>query len=202
MVWTVPTGSSTVLLTRFKDFIFHVSSDAVGILLTVQEAVLGVAQGAGGDISGTAGATRVRSRRPVSKISLSAITPAQTDHLLLASGCRLTAGCSTSVLTSRVGNARPSPGLEGTVRFLKMRAHFKDLLVTEGMAALLCLLPGEHRQEPVLPLVSKHLCDILLKTQREAVLVGASSEDWRPEGLCRDRPITGCIKHLNLPIDQ
>lgn len=39
-----------MLLTRFEDFIFHRSSDAVGILLTVEEAILGLAQGAGGDV--------------------------------------------------------------------------------------------------------------------------------------------------------
>lgn len=43
-----------VLLTRFEDFVFHVTCDVVGVLLTVQEAVLGLAQGAGGGISSTA----------------------------------------------------------------------------------------------------------------------------------------------------
>lgn len=39
-----------VLLTRFEVFIFHRSANAVGILLTVEEAILGLAQGAGGDV--------------------------------------------------------------------------------------------------------------------------------------------------------
>lgn len=39
-----------MLLTRFGDFIFHRSSDAVGILLSAEEAILGLAQGAGGDV--------------------------------------------------------------------------------------------------------------------------------------------------------
>lgn len=48
------TGSSVVLLTRFEDYIVHVASDVVGVLLTVEEAILGLAQGAAGDISSTA----------------------------------------------------------------------------------------------------------------------------------------------------
>ena len=128
----------------------------------------------------TTGAEWMKS--PQSKIPVPAVSTTQTDHLILASGCRVTAGCSTSVLTSRVGNARPSPWLgETSVTGTVKRSTF----VTEGTAPLLCLLPGEHGQQPVLLLVSKHLADILLKTQREAVLVGASSKDWRPEGLCR-----------------
>lgn len=47
-------------------------------------------------------------------------------------------------------------------------------------------LPGEDRQQPVLPLVSKHLSDILLEAQREAVLIRACPKDWCSERLCRE----------------
>lgn len=132
----------------------------------------------------TTGAEWMRSPQPVSKIPVSAIITTQTDHLIVASGCRVTVGCSTSVLTSRVGNARPSPWLQETGVTSPNARTFK-----RSVTPLLCLLPGEHRQEPVLLLVSKDLRDILLKTQREAVLVGASSKDGRSEGLCRHRPL-------------
>lgn len=49
-------------------------------------------------------------------------------------------------------------------------------------------LPGEDRQQPVLLLVSKDLNDVLPETQREAIFIRASSEDWCSEGLCRVRP--------------
>lgn len=65
--------------------------------------------------------------------------------------------------------------------------------LSEGMAPILCLLPREHRQEPELLLVPKDLHDILLKTQREAVLVGASTKNRCSEGLCRESPLKGCI---------
>lgn len=52
--YAVSTRSSVVLLTRFEQLIFHVPSDVVGIQLAVQEAVLGLAQGAGGDVSSAA----------------------------------------------------------------------------------------------------------------------------------------------------
>lgn len=57
------------------------------------------------------------------------------------------------------------------------------------------LLPGKNRQQPVLLLVSKDLHDILLKTQREAVFIGASSKDRCPEGLYKGSPSNNrCIK--------
>lgn len=144
----------------------------------------------------------MRSPQPASQKSpplppVSVSITKQMDHLILVSGCRVTAGCSTSVLTSRVGNARPSPWLQE----IRVTSHHAKTyvckstiyyLVIEGMAPILCLLPGEHRQEPVLLLVPKDLRDILLKTQREAILVGASSKNWCSEGLCRERPLNGC----------
>lgn len=45
-------------------------------------------------------------------------------------------------------------------------------------------LPGEHRQQPVLLLVSKHLDDVLAETQRKAVFIRARPKDWSSESLC------------------
>lgn len=44
--------------------------------------------------------------------------------------------------------------------------------------------PGEHRQQPVLLLVSKHLDDVLPETQREAIFIRARPKHWRSERLC------------------
>lgn len=110
-------------LTRFEGLIFNMPSDVVCIHLVVQEAILWLAEGACGDVSGTEEVLNKMSKMNEMSTSLFYKTwilvsaSIIIDHLLLASGCRVTVGCSTSVLTSRAGNDRPSPWLQETFSF-------------------------------------------------------------------------------------
>lgn len=104
-------------------------SDVVGVLLVVQESVLRVAEGTGRHVSGAGGAqSRARQSR-VSGASTTSVffnslkSKVAIYHLLLGSGCRVTVACSTSALTSRVGNVSPSPWLQ--IRKTKNRENLR-----------------------------------------------------------------------------
>lgn len=57
------TGPRVTALTRFERLVARLPSDAVGVLLAAQEAVLGLTQGAAGDISSTAPPSHTKAMR-------------------------------------------------------------------------------------------------------------------------------------------
>lgn len=144
-----------VLLTWFEDFIFHVAPDVVGVLLTVEEAILGLAQGAAGDISSTA--DRPDNSNSMNQKSASCSqnscfsyyhsTDWSPDFGLWLQGHRWLLD---------IGVNQPSRECQAVARtvgkqapLLKMQGDLKDsfvCLVAEGTAPIRCVLPGEHRK--------------------------------------------------------